>query len=34
MASRGRNETSQLIKNIEDQLDRLMQQLVDIEECR
>ncbi|KAI0221307.1 Protein LZIC [Lamellibrachia satsuma] len=34
MASRGRSETTKLKKNIEEQLDRLMQQLADLEECR
>ncbi|KAK2191412.1 hypothetical protein NP493_53g10002 [Ridgeia piscesae] len=34
MASRGRSETTKLKKNIEEQLDRLMQQLSDLEECR
>ena len=34
MASRGKNETDLLKKNIEDQLDRLVIQLADLEECR
>lgn len=34
MASRGRSETEKLKKNLEDQLDRLMVQLSDLEECR
>ncbi|CAD5121772.1 DgyrCDS10249 [Dimorphilus gyrociliatus] len=34
MSTRGQSETAKLQKNIEDQLDRLMQQLVDLEECR
>ena len=34
MASRGQSETSKLRQNIEDQLDRLMSQLSDLEECR
>ncbi|XP_070561681.1 protein LZIC-like [Ptychodera flava] len=34
MASRGRTETSKLRQNLEEQLDRLMAQLSDLEECR
>ncbi|XP_077168308.1 protein LZIC [Paroedura picta] len=34
MASRGKSETSKLKQNLEEQLDRLMQQLQDLEECR
>lgn len=34
MASRGKSETGKLKKNMEEQLDRLMQQLQDLEECR
>lgn len=34
MASRGRAETEQLKKRLEEQLDRLMAQLSDLEECR
>lgn len=34
MASRGKSETSKLKQNMEEQLDRLMQQLQDLEECR
>ncbi|MEE6485153.1 hypothetical protein FKM82_014184 [Ascaphus truei] len=34
MASRGKTETSKLRQNLEEQLDRLMQQLQDLEECR
>ncbi|KAK2897762.1 protein LZIC [Channa argus] len=34
MASRGKTETGKLKKNMEEQLDRLMQQLQDLEECR
>ncbi|KFO31582.1 Protein LZIC [Fukomys damarensis] len=34
MASRGKMETSKLKQNLEEQLDRLMQQLQDLEECR
>ncbi|XP_030589575.1 protein LZIC [Archocentrus centrarchus] len=34
MASRGKTETSKLRQNMEEQLDRLMQQLQDLEECR
>lgn len=34
MASRGTTETSKLRQNLEEQLDRLMQQLQDLEECR
>uniref|UniRef100_A0A8C5S522 Leucine zipper and CTNNBIP1 domain containing n=1 Tax=Laticauda laticaudata TaxID=8630 RepID=A0A8C5S522_LATLA len=34
MASRGTIETSKLKQNLEEQLDRLMQQLQDLEECR
>ncbi|XP_036316702.1 protein LZIC isoform X2 [Pipistrellus kuhlii] len=34
MASRGKTETSKLKQNLEEQLDRLMQQLQDLEECR
>uniref|UniRef100_A0A8C1IR59 Leucine zipper and CTNNBIP1 domain containing n=1 Tax=Cyprinus carpio TaxID=7962 RepID=A0A8C1IR59_CYPCA len=33
MASRGASETSKLRQNMEEQLDRLMQQLQDLEEC-
>ena len=34
MTSRGNVETEALKKNVEEQLDRLMQQLADLEECR
>ena len=34
MASRGETETSALIKNLEEQLCRLMQQLEDLDECK
>ncbi|KAE8591747.1 hypothetical protein XENTR_v10018564 [Xenopus tropicalis] len=34
MASRGKSETIKLRQNLEEQLDRLMQQLQDLEECR
>lgn len=34
MASRGKSETSKLKQNMEEQLDRLMQQLQDLEDCR
>ncbi|XP_029435136.1 protein LZIC isoform X1 [Rhinatrema bivittatum] len=34
MASRGKTETSKLKQNLEEQLDRLMQQLQDLEVCR
>ena len=34
MASRGEAETSKLKKNIEEQLDRLMQQLKDLEDSK
>lgn len=34
MASRGKNETDFLEKNIFSQLDRLVNQLKDIEECK
>nr|XP_033777621.1 protein LZIC isoform X3 [Geotrypetes seraphini] len=34
MASRGKTETSKLKQNLEEQLDRLMQQLQDLEACR
>ncbi|XP_067826447.1 protein LZIC isoform X1 [Heptranchias perlo] len=34
MASRGKSETSKLKQNLEEQLDRLMQQLQDLDECR
>ncbi|XP_048250280.1 protein LZIC-like isoform X4 [Haliotis rufescens] len=34
MASRGQQETTKLRQNMEEQLDRLMQQLTDLEECR
>ncbi|XP_073441112.1 protein LZIC isoform X1 [Dendrobates tinctorius] len=34
MASRGKSETGKLRQNLEEQLDRLMQQLQDLEECR
>jgi len=33
-ASRGASETSKLQHNVEEQLDRLMQQLTDLEQCR
>ncbi|OCT70270.1 hypothetical protein XELAEV_18037191mg [Xenopus laevis] len=33
MASRGKSETFKLRQNLEEQLDRLMQQLQDLEEC-
>jgi sugar-specific transcriptional regulator TrmB len=34
MASRGATETTKLQQNLEEQLDRLMQQLADLEECK
>ena len=34
MASRGKSETEKLKKNLEEQLERLVQQLADLEECR
>nr|CAH04891.1 leucine zipper and ICAT homologous protein [Suberites domuncula] len=34
MSSRGRSETQKLKQNLEDQLDRLVAQLADLEECR
>ena len=34
MASRGQVETEQLKKRLEEQLDRLVAQLSDLEECR
>ena len=34
MASRGREENSKLKQNLEDQLERLMQQLTDLEELK
>lgn len=34
MTSRGQAETSQLRSNLEDQLDRLVAQLADLEECK
>ena len=34
MTSRGSAETEKLKKNLNDQLERLMQQLQDLEECR
>ncbi|KAF3816703.1 hypothetical protein GH733_014051, partial [Mirounga leonina] len=34
MASRGKTETSKLKQNLEERLDRVMQQLQDLEECR
>ncbi|GFR73059.1 protein LZIC-like [Elysia marginata] len=34
MASRGAQETTKLKQNLEEQLDRLMQQLSDLEECK
>ena len=34
MASRGAQETDKLKHNLEEQLDRLMQQLTDLEECK
>ncbi|KJE94059.1 hypothetical protein CAOG_08818 [Capsaspora owczarzaki ATCC 30864] len=34
MASRGKTETAKLKQNVEEQLDRLMQQLADLEECK
>ncbi|KAL4221494.1 hypothetical protein ACF0H5_019751 [Mactra antiquata] len=34
MASRGRQETTKLISNLEEQLERLMQQLTDLEELK
>lgn len=33
-ASRGRSETEKLKQNMEEQLDRLMAQLADLEECK
>ena len=34
MASRGQQENTKLRHNLEEQLDRLVQQLADLEECR
>ncbi len=34
MSSRGRSETEKLKQNLEEQLDRLVAQLADLEECR
>jgi len=34
MASRGTAETNKLQHNVEEQLDRLMQQLADLEQCK
>lgn len=34
MASRGRQETTKLKSNLEEQLDRLVQQLADLDECK
>jgi len=34
MSSRGLAETNQLRKNLEDQMDRLVQQLADLEEVK
>lgn len=34
MTSRGQSETHKLKQNLEDQLDRLVAQLSDLEECR
>ena len=34
MSSRGQSETTKLMHNVEEQLDRLMQQLADLEECK
>jgi len=34
MASRGKFETEKLIKNVEDQLNRLLMQLEDLEELK
>lgn len=34
MSRRGQAETNQLKTNLEDQLDRLVQQLADLEECK
>jgi hypothetical protein len=34
MASRGQQENTKLRQNLEEQLDRLVQQLADLEECR
>jgi hypothetical protein len=34
MASRGALETNKLQQNVEEQLDRLTQQLVDLEQCK
>jgi hypothetical protein len=34
MASRGAAETNKLQHNVEEQLDRLMQQLSDLEQCK
>lgn len=34
MASRGKNETELLAKNLYSQLDRLIDQLKDIEQCK
>lgn len=33
MASRGKSETGKLKQNMEEQMDRLVQQLQDLEEC-
>ena len=33
-ASRGASETCKLQHNVEEQLDRLMQQLADLEQCK
>lgn len=34
MSSRGQQETSKLRQNMEEQLDRLVQQLSDLDECK
>ena len=34
MSSRGRSETGKLQQNLEEQLDRLVAQLADLEECK
>lgn len=34
MSSRGRSETEKLKQNLEEQLDRLVAQLADLEECK
>lgn len=34
MSSRGRSETEKLKQNMEEQLDRLVAQLADLEECK